>query len=200
MRRFLNIILCFLCVSIVVGVPFIKIDRQKIKGKNNYKTILQIWNIDSFEGGVGSRTSFLRNISVKFSSKNKEVLCLVVNHTKESANNLLKKGEVPDIISSGICGVECSKYLKPLNQKGFNDGGVVNNKRYFISWCKGGYFKITKNVENLNIKETIIKEEKNSLASLSFILEDVKCDNILFKDKDSAVNYFLSKESVINPN
>ena len=66
----------------------------------------------------------------------------MVNHTVESANELLNKGEVPDIISCGVSGVNYDKYLNKINVNSGIDGGTINNSRYLVAWCKGGYFEI----------------------------------------------------------
>ena len=128
------------------------------------RQILTVWQLDTFEGGVGSRTSFLKKICNAYSNKNENVLFLVSSHTPLSANELIKKGEYPDIISYGACGLDIVNIAREI--KGFadiNDGGVAIKKRYAVSWCRGNYFHIKRgNGGNLIISEN---EYNSALAS-----------------------------------
>lgn len=195
MKKIFKVILCLLCASVLVLVPFVRIGKNsKIQDKKQYKAILQIWNIDSFEGGIGSRTSFLRRVCLKFSSEHKEVLCLVENHTVKSANDLLKKGKIPDLISSGICGIESYKYLSEIKINSNSDGGIINGSRYFVAWCKGGYFEIKR--KGVKISESVVKCENWNSSATAILLNHETYENLVFMDKDTAFNYFLSKENV----
>ena len=138
-------ILSFVLVLItLVTVPLIKNPKTPMDdSKENYKAIIEVWQIDSFEGGKGSRTAFLRKVASSFSKTHPSVLFLIVSHTVSSAKTLVEKGEYPDIISYGGNCLDLSCELLSLKSFNQNDGGVLGKNRYMVAWCKGGYFEIT---------------------------------------------------------
>ena len=65
--KFFTIFSYILIGIIFLSIPFMKTAKSPFQTeKENYKAIVEIWQIDSFEGGVGSRTSFLINVASKF--------------------------------------------------------------------------------------------------------------------------------------
>ena len=103
----------------------------------NYKGILTVWQIDSFEGGTGSRRQFLSARANEFSKENKGILFLITSQTKESAEEKIKNGTYPDVISFG-CGIAPTDLSEiPINA--FYKGGILGGKVYAVPWCRGGY-------------------------------------------------------------
>ena len=148
---------------IFITIPFIKSAKSPFEdSKESYKGIVEIWQIDTFEGWVGSRTSFLRNVASSFTKSHPSVLFLVSSHTVNSAKNLIEKGKLPDVISYGGNCIDLQG--KIINLKGYSlrDGGVLDKNRYMLAWCKGGYFEIKHKTQN-DIKRVIVSEgEYNS--------------------------------------
>lgn len=101
-----------------------------------YKGILTLWHIDTFEGGVGSRKQFLLSVSREFEKQNQGVLVMAVEHTAESAEKAMKEGRYPDLISFGA-GVDVNN-MQPLNARGM-PSGIYNGENYATPWCRGGY-------------------------------------------------------------
>lgn len=101
-----------------------------------YKGILTVWHVDSFEGGVGSRKQFLLSISRGFEKRYSGVLVMVMDYTPESVEQAIADGKSPDIISYGA-GVSVQN-LKPLN-KTEAVGGAYNGEIYAYPWARGGY-------------------------------------------------------------
>lgn len=102
-----------------------------------YKGIITLWHIDTFEGGVGSRKQFLLSISREFEKKNTGVLVMAMDYTAESAEKSMSEGKFPDIISFGA-GVKV-KNLRTLNINVSAFGGGYNGNVYAVPWCRGGY-------------------------------------------------------------
>ncbi len=102
-----------------------------------YKGILTLWHIDTFEGGVGSRKQFLLSVSREFEKKNTGVLVMAIDHTAESAAQAFSDGKIPDLISFGA-GVN-PKNLRPLELNASATGGGYNGNLYAVPWCRGGY-------------------------------------------------------------
>lgn len=105
-----------------------------------YKGIITLWHIDSFEGGVGSRRQFLLSASRGFEKENKGVLVMALDYTAESAETAMREGRFPDIISYGA-GVNV-KNLKPLFSEKSFAAGAYNGETYALPWCRGGYCMI----------------------------------------------------------
>lgn len=190
MLRLSRLIVGALCVIVVIISPFVSKNYNAITKKDDeYKAIITIWQIDSFEGGTGNRTSFLRKVSNDFSKKYKGVLTLVSKHTVESLESSLKKGIYPDIISVGPCGVDFSSYQCEMTSINVEGDGVINKKRYFTAWAKGGYFLISR--ENAKIDKTIIVEGKNNSGVVASILSEESIVNPIITTSDDGLNRFI---------
>ncbi len=135
------------------------LNEKKVEVQAQYKGILTLWQIDSFEGGTGSRKQFLLKASRTFEKKNQGVLVMVINHTKTSMLENLSKGLYPDMISFGG-GAEV-KGFSELNVERTVNGGLVGGKVYATAWCKGGYFLIA----NPNLVQEIPDELPSLLVS-----------------------------------
>lgn len=122
-----------------------------------YKGILTLWHIDTFEGGVGSRKQFLLSVSREFEKKNEGVLVMAMDYTAENAEKAMEEGKFPDLISYGV-GVNV-KNLQPITEKCEKNLplGGYNGETYALCWCRGGYCVI----ENPEYKDT-----KNSANKL----------------------------------
>ncbi len=118
-----------------------------------YKGVITMWQIDSFEGGIGSRKQFLLKVSRAFEKENNGVLVMVINQTVKGAEDDIKKGNLPDIISYG-CGIDVCGYGK-INPNNTVLGGMVGDSCYATAWCRGGYVLIA----NPNIVKNEVFEQ-----------------------------------------
>ncbi len=138
----------FLCAVITFSISFtafyganrIGVTPDAVK-PTEYKGIITLWHIDSFEGGRGSRKQFLLDVATSFEKQNKGALVMVVSHTKESAEDSLKNGILPDLISFGG-GVDVNNPVQCCFFRTFK-GGIIDKTEYFVPWCRGGYVLIT---------------------------------------------------------
>ena len=73
------------------------------------KQIVTIWNVDTFEGGKGSRSAFLNSVAKELEG---EHYFLVSSKTLEGVKYALEQGERPDLLSYGV-GVEIETEHKP---------------------------------------------------------------------------------------
>jgi len=102
-----------------------------------YKGILTLWHIDTFEGGVGSRKQFLMSMSRDFEKRNTGVLVMATEHTVNSAKQAFNEGKRPDLISFGV-GADV-KDMRPLDIDLPAYGGVYGGVTYAVPWARGGY-------------------------------------------------------------
>ncbi len=150
-----------LCIMITVGAPVIAFASNKADNKSESQiTVLNVWQIDSFEGGKGSRASFLQKTADKFSEKNNCYLT-VTSLSADAARMNLNNGTVPDVISygAGVYGFE--SYLK--------------GKTPYRKWCNGGYCLLTlgENADfgDITAQNTVVNAGVGNLVDVAVALE-----------------------------
>lgn len=120
--------LLLLAAAVIVFVP------QKSK-EAEARTVVRVWNIDTFEGGKGSRTAFLKSVARELQG---EAYYLVTSYTLEGALTAFAEGEAPDVLSFGVGLSEFAERLLPLSY--FFAGGELGGKTLAYPWCMGGYY------------------------------------------------------------
>lgn len=182
-----------LCISVIAFMPFA---YKKTSKRNDFpiktpthKYVLTLWNIDVFEGGVGSRADFLSSVSIDY--KQSGVIVMVINHTKESALDCINKGVLPDMISYGV-GVDfVSQYAKSLPQIQFL-GGEYGDKIYAYPWCAGGYFIFRKSQDNQLIDRLFVSQNTYNMPYGAIYFGKVKAKEIIYQKPLDAYVSFLS--------
>ena len=165
---------------------------HSIKETTDFKGVLTLWHIDSFEGGKGSRAQFLLKTARTFEKQENGVLVMVITHTKESAENQMRQGDFPDMISYGL-GVEV-KNLKELGGICNLKYGNVGKKQYAVPWCRGGYYFI----ENLDFKgdtsNVVVSEAEYTQPCIAMRLAGITGDDILvMSPMDAYVTFVADK-------
>ena len=151
LKYFIRAIFSIFLIIAVIIVPFKlygelntdKITDELYRRREKYfYGVINLWQIDSFEGGTGSRANFLKEITKKFEKRNNGVFVNIESITAEKAEKLIKSGQKkPDIISYGA-GVDIDeKILAELNLIK-NPNTVKNIKNKAVPWCMGAYFMI----------------------------------------------------------
>lgn len=143
--------------------------KQKIETYEQ-TTILQLWQIDSVEGGKGSRRQYLEKIARIYEKTNANVLITVINQTVIGAEENFKKGVYPDMISfsQGLNGV--FPFVKELNVPcDLAFGGKVNGILYAYPWAYGGYVYITREGQNTVSKTYLSKGDYNLPLAAAFL-------------------------------
>lgn len=126
-----------LIFALVMTLVFYPHSAKEGKG-DEVKRVVRVWNVDTFEGGKGSRTNFLKRAAAKVEKKNKDIYYLITSYTEEGANRAFLSGERPDILSFGI-GV--SAYLESSLPLPYTfAGGEAEGGCYAYPWCRGEYY------------------------------------------------------------
>lgn len=175
---FVRILFVASCVFLLCFLPFFTV--SKADGRD---VTLEIWQVDCFEGGVGSRRAYLQKIAEKFcdiknakstargKNVNGKITASVKNHTVYSAEESFSAGIFPDVISFGA-GLELPySHLVKLDF----DGGAVGEyggERYAAVWARGGYCMITKKNES-KINKLIVGVQNYNLPMLTCKLSGV---------------------------
>ena len=120
--------LLLLAAAVIVFVP------QKSE-KAEARTVVRVWNIDTFEGGKGSRTAFLKSVARELQG---EAYYLVTSYTLEGALSAFAEGDAPDILSFGVGLSAFAERLLPLKRE--FAGGELGGKTLAYPWCMGGYY------------------------------------------------------------
>lgn len=146
--------------------------------KEEFKEIITVWHIDTFEGGKWSRREFLNYVAKKFEKKNVGVLIMVKSISRDGIVESINKGELPDIVSYGA-GVDLVKLAEIKGDKTFNNG-KVNKKQYALPWCKGGYVlfsNVEKQIDD-KIEKIVVSQSEYSQPLLAFLSENLKANKI----------------------
>lgn len=120
--------LLLLAAAVIVFVP------QKSK-EAEARIVVRVWNIDTFEGGKGSRTAFLKSVARELKG---EAFYLVTSYTLEGALSAFAEGDAPDVLSFGVGLSEFAERLLPLPYS--FAGGELGGKTLAYPWCMGGYY------------------------------------------------------------
>lgn len=131
-------LLCAIPYCLLAAVLVIVIFFPKETPEDSHARVVTVWNVDTFEGGKGSRTGFLRSVARKVEKERGGVYFLVTDYTPAGARAALKEGNFPDVLSFGI-GLDCfMERCVPLHSE--FAGGAANGKCLALPWYKGGYF------------------------------------------------------------
>lgn len=164
----LRLLIGVLIVVMVVVVPTIYINSRslitdKFSGnRSEYQGVLEIWHIDTFEGGRLGKYGFLKARAVDFEATNKGLYFMVKNMTETECMLALQQGQRPAMFSFGIgVGSQLLDYLAKLNNSNTNlkpeflQGGIVNEELFASAWCRGVYSLITTTKKLEEAKQSI---------------------------------------------
>ena len=147
MSKVKKIVACVLFLMFMAYVPVFVFDKLKYVDQepNGYSGILNLWHIETFEGGSGSRAEFLKKRAIEFESKNKGVLVSVQTYTQEQAVEKIANGDTFDMISFSygvgcdVLSLLCAFEGKVNLRDDLVAGGVIDGKIFALPWAFGGY-------------------------------------------------------------
>lgn len=188
-------------IVFLVSLPFtlfskIQTLNYQINGEYNfsYTGILELWNVDTFEGGSVSRSSWLEKRAIEFEKQNKGTYIVVRNLTPEQLKLNLESGNSPSLISFGI-GVGELFYDKLITltksyavRDDLINGGKIKGKIKAVPLMLGGYSLISngdliEKTDNLieDFNNFVVKDKTNlGYGNNSYItpLLSLYCNNI----------------------
>lgn len=170
MKIFIKILFLICLLSFAVSAPFILNGKLLVTEKPKTGTeVLELWHVDSFEGGTGSRKDFLLKSAAAFEKKNEGVLITVINHTPNSVEDNFSKGIFPDLISFGIGVNGVLEYAIPLKTRVDNvffNSASIGGAVYFYPYAYGRYVLFN----NGGNGDTVLSEGKNNLPKFAAML------------------------------
>lgn len=166
--KFLYRALPFLLIAAIVLCTAFFPKAREAEGK---KRVVRIWNVDTFEGGKGSRTTFLRRAALLAEKQNPQVFYMIASYTPEGAAAAFNEGSSPDILSFGIGLSEYAESSLPLPVS--FAGGETEEGCLAYPWCAGRYylFSLTEDFETEG--ETVISKGGNNLPEAVAALEGI---------------------------
>ena len=123
--------------------------------------VLTLWQIDSFEGGRGSRAEYLRSLAQDF-AKSANVYIEVTALSSDAARTNISAGVMPDIISYGA---------------GFYGIESLVLEGYGKAWCRGAYCIIAlsgTDFSSVSTANTVINEGKDNLVSVAALFSGLQ--------------------------
>ncbi len=192
MKKFLWVLTAVITALILVVCPFfIKRERAESGVKS---VVITIWNVDSFEGGKGSRTTFLRRRASEFSKRYKNVSFLVSSYTIEGVKSAVESGKTPDIISYGGCSLNLENHAEKIDFTVSDGGELSKGKRYAVSYLKGCYFRICKGAgEDL----VILSKSEFTSPEIAGLFSGVKGRDYQVLSPIKAYNLFTTKKDAV---
>ncbi len=134
----------FAILALILAVIFYPAREQP---SQSTERVVRVWNVDTFEGGKGSRTAFLRATARRTESAREGVYYLVTSYTEEGAVAAFERGEAPDMLSFGIGLSVYAEMSIPLDVS--FAGGTLDGVPIAYPWCRGEYalFSMTEDFE-----------------------------------------------------
>ncbi|MCM1533737.1 MAG: hypothetical protein NC099_03695 [Corallococcus sp.] len=161
----------FLTTFIVIGLTVLALlwalpqlpRKPTAQPEVDYQGIIELWNVESFEGGSGSRSSWLTNKSAKFESKHKGLFVHVTTLTMYELEQKLQDGQTFDMIcfSRGAGNLVKDRLIPQTESVGFvRDNfmlsGQLDGKQYAVPLYAGAYCLFAR-AQQLNEEDLLSK-------------------------------------------
>lgn len=161
---------------------------------------LEIWQVDTFEGGTGSRRAYLERVckaylkSVNAKSKTARITAAVKQITPETAEDFFKNGVYPDIISFGAGLNLPYERLEKLDYS-FGVVGEFGGECYAAVWAQGAYAYITRKGET-DVNSVIVCEQEYANPMLAYKMSGEKMpENVIKLPAKEAVYEFYKRKN-----
>lgn len=140
--------------------------------------VIEIWQVDSFEGGTGSRANWLKSITGGFEKKHNGVYVNVERVTPEIAKQLILSGtKKPDMISFGEgLGLQKEDFTKSdIDKTGLLESVREVSFDEAVPWCMGAYVVIgdgEKEIWGLDGKKIYGKKSEKTVYSVALAKQE----------------------------
>ncbi len=118
-----------------------------------YYGVINVWQVDCFDGGTGSRAIWLKNVCSGFEKQYNGVYINVESVSPAMANKLISEGKkLPDIISFGSGLSLKAENFEPLSLDLSNIRSEVRSvcEETVVPWCMGAYFMLSSDSDENN--------------------------------------------------
>ena len=140
------IVVVVACAALLVwALPNLPLKPQT-EQPSSYQGVVEMWNVESFEGGVGSREAWLTNRAAKFEAANKGLFVHVTTLTVEQVETKLAEGQSFDMIcfSRGVGSLvkeQLTPYTGSVNaiKDNYLISGQLEGSIYAVPLYSGAY-------------------------------------------------------------
>lgn len=164
--RIIETSVCFLLAGALCAFSFFRaIPALRKRADSEERTgVVRLWNVDTFEGGKGSRTAFLNRIAAVYEKEHPGVFVMVSSYTAEGAMAAFAKGNYPDMLSFGPGFSAAADKCLALEEYAFA-GGETSGECRAVPWCRGGYalFSLTDDFGAVSGDNTVLSLGGNNL-------------------------------------
>ena len=149
----LVVIYLFVAPSIILNKLLKEQDGLFINKNHTYHGVLDMWHIESFEGGSVSRSSWLQKRAQEFEKQNKGTYISITSMNLETAKINIQNGKKPSLISFSLgLGDELKDNLleftgKKVGLEQLVVSGKHNKKQLAMPYMLGGYCSFNLNSE-----------------------------------------------------
>ncbi len=215
-KNFFKILITIILLTFLIIAPyplFTKINSLNYNLNSEYKFeyngVIELWNVDTFEGGSVSRTTFIENRCVEFEKKHKGVLILVKNITLEQLELNLKSNKKPSIITFGIGTGDyiVNDLVSISSQYNIRDdlikSSIIDKKIKALPIMLGGYSLITnkEKLSSTNTQDILSSSLIYSREDYNIPLFSLFVNNLAPKvNSDISVNSFDAYDKFIHEN
>ncbi len=188
-KKAFKALLCFLTIIFLIFMPNYIFNENNyqislneyLNLQNKQKVVLDMWHIETFEGGNASRTKYLEKQALLFNKQNINCFVSISLLTEEQLVLNLKENKLPDLFSFGVgSGCFLSSYLQPLSKNSLiredlQEYAMQNNKILAYPYILSGYCLISHqdiiSTQNNFISQTINKKNIKGItfANNSFL-------------------------------
>lgn len=151
-----------LCAAVLLATAFYPHGQTSAAEE---RRVVRIWNVDTFEGGKGSRTAFLERIARAAEQKSDGVYYLVSSYTAEGARAALAEGTFPDALSFGVGLSDFAEKSQPLPYS--FAGGRAASHTLAYPWCRGEYVLFCLEEDFSQAGETIVSRGGSNLTPVA---------------------------------
>lgn len=164
-KKFRYVALCA-AIFLVLATPLFLLPLWKNRPQAGYPVapqeavFLELWNVDTFEGGRASRAAFLERQAIAFEAVHNNIFIVVYNLTPEQAQIQMENNILPDFVSFGTgLGELFSPFAEPLDTHfKIREEWVAAGENRAVAWCTGGYVLCSQEVD-LTEQETLLQED-----------------------------------------
>lgn len=167
-------IFSFIVVSFMFIAPYLILPKV-YEGRSEWldtappnAVFLELWEIDTFEGGNAGRARFLEKTAYLYQDITLSTYVLVRSLELEQAKSMLENGTKPDMISFGIGAgdilaslahtITSSSVRSDLQAGGIQDGSIKA-----VPWCFGGYLLCSTKIEDLSYNNLSSLQDSSEL-------------------------------------
>ena len=151
------LLVLFMIFSHFSILPSLLFAQNSINKKETfeYQGILELWHIETFEGGSQNRGKFLEKVARKFEKLHRGTYVVVLSMSLEQFELNYNAAKMPNIISFGVgIGDKLTKSFVPLDvannvRSDLLSGGKFSSKQLAVPYMLGGYvFVSNKTLQN----------------------------------------------------